>query len=79
MPTIFMTPTKIEYEIQKDGATGLIKFSPVAGGAIPNLLDSWYTSQRFADAAWKTYVDSLTASKPDMRLKENKPQGTKEN
>lgn len=69
--TSFVTPTKVEYELQKDTATGLIKFNPLQGGAIPKILDGWYTNQKFVDAAWNTYLKSFEG-KPDMRLKENK-------
>lgn len=71
MATVFTTPTKVEYQIQKDEGTGLLKFNPVAGGAIPTTLDGWYTGQKYADVAWNTYLKTFE-SKPDMRLKDNK-------
>jgi len=71
MITTFTTPTKIEYEMQKDEETGLIKFNPTAGGAIPNPLQGWFTGQRYATSAWDSYLTTFEG-KPDMRLKDNK-------
>ena len=71
MPTIFTTPTKIKYEIQKDEQTGLMKFNPVDGGAIPKSLEGWYTGAKYATSAWDTYLTTFEG-KPDMRLKNNK-------
>jgi hypothetical protein len=48
-----------------------MKFNSVAGGAIPKLLEGWYTGAKYATSAWDTYLTTFEG-KPDMRLKNNK-------
>jgi hypothetical protein len=68
---LYESPNGTEYKLTTNSQTGLLSFTPVAGGAVPNLLSGVFTKQNFIQEAWNKYVKSCD-KKPDLRLKENK-------
>jgi len=72
--TVFTAPNKVEYKVEADGGTSLIKFVPKEGGATPKELQGSFTAEKFLHEAWGRYLVSLE-KKPDMRLKENLDKG----